>query len=97
MQKTLVVVLTAGACIGLAATLAATDRPTGEQVTGFAQSLADGVILGAGSWPYGLSPVPPELQATLLPKSLDCNAMRQCEVLALGGFARLPNDAADTE
>ena len=97
MQKTLIVVLAAGACISLAATMAATDRPNGEQVTGFAQSLADGVILGAGSWPYGLSPVPPELQATLLPRSLDCNAMRQCEVLALGGFARLPTDAADTE
>jgi ethanolamine ammonia-lyase large subunit len=97
MQKTLVVVLTAGACIGLAATLAATDRPNGEQVKGFAQSLADGVILGAGSWPYGLSPVPPELQATLLPKAVDCNAMRQCEVLAFGGFVRLPNDADDTE
>jgi hypothetical protein len=45
MQKTLIVVLTAGACIGLAATLAATYRPSGDQITGFAQSLADGVIL----------------------------------------------------
>jgi ethanolamine ammonia-lyase large subunit len=97
MQKTLIVVLTAGACIGLAATLAATYRPSGDQITGFAQSLADGVILGAGSWPHGLTPVPPELQATLLPRSLDCNANRQCDVLALSGFVRLPNDAADTE
>jgi hypothetical protein len=97
MQKALIAVVTAGACIGLAATVAAVYRPNDEQVTGFAQSVAEGVILGAGSWPYGLSLVPPGLQATLLPKLPDCDTQRQCEVLALGGFARLPTDAADTE
>jgi ethanolamine ammonia-lyase large subunit len=97
MQKTLIVTVAAGACIGLAATIAATYRPNDEQVADFAQSLAQGVILGAGSWPYGLSPVPPELQATLLPRSLDCDAQSQCEVLALGGFVRLPSDGAETE
>jgi hypothetical protein len=97
MQKTLIVVLAAAACVGLAATIAATDRPHHEQVADFAQSLAEGVILGAGSWPYGLSPVPPELQATVLPRSLDCDGQRQCEVLALGGFTRLPSETADAE
>lgn len=82
--------------MGLAATVAI-YRPNDEQVADFVQSLAQGVILGAGSWPYGLSPVPPELQATLLPRSLDCDAQSQCEVLALGGFIRLPSDADDAE
>jgi hypothetical protein len=88
MRKTLIV-LVAGAGIGLAATVAATDhRPGGNRSDGWAvgdlaNSLAAGVILGSGIWPYGLSPIPPELQSGLLRKTPDCDGAGQCGMYGL--------------
>jgi hypothetical protein len=88
MRKTSIV-LVAGAGIGLAATVAATDhrpganRPGDRAVGDLANSLAAGVILGSGIWPYGLSPIPPELQSGLLRKTPDCDGVGQCGMYGL--------------
>jgi hypothetical protein len=88
MQKTSIV-LAAAAGIGLAAMVAATDhrpggnRPGGWAVGDLANSLAAGVILGSGVWPYGLSPIPPELQSGLLRKTPDCDGVGQCGMYGL--------------
>jgi hypothetical protein len=83
MQKTSIV-LVAAAGIGLAAMVAATDhRPGGRAVGDLANSLAAGVILGSGVWPYGLSPISPDLQSGLLRKTPDCDGVGQCGMYGL--------------
>jgi hypothetical protein len=85
-QKTSIVLAAAG--IGLAA-MVATDirpggnRPGGRAVGDLATSLAAGVILGSGVWPYGLSPIPPDLQSGLLRKTPDCDGVGQCGMYGL--------------
>ena len=76
--------LVAAAGIGLAAMVAATDiRPDGRAVGDLVNSLAAGVILGSGVWPYGLSPIPPELQSGLLLKTPDCDGVGRCGMYGL--------------
>jgi hypothetical protein len=83
MQKTPIVLL-AAAIIGLAATAAATDiRPSGKVVGDLAHSLAAGVILGSGVWPYGLGPIPPDLPSRLLLNAPDCERSGQCGMYGL--------------
>jgi hypothetical protein len=83
MQKTSIVLM-AAAGIGLAAMVAAADhRPRGRVVGDLANSLAAGVILGSGVWPYGLSPIPPDLQSGLLRKTPDCDGVGQCGMYGL--------------
>jgi hypothetical protein len=83
MKKTSMV-LVAAAGIGLAAVVAATDiRPGGRAAGDLANSLAAGVILGSGVWPYGLSPIPPDLQSGLLLKTPDCDGVGQCGMYGL--------------
>jgi hypothetical protein len=83
MQKT-IVAFAAAAGIGLAAALAATDiRPDGKMVADLGHSLAAGVILGSGVWPYGLSPIPPDLQSRLLRSAPDCDEGAQCGMYGL--------------
>ena len=73
----------AAAGIGLAA-LAGTDiRPDGKMVADLGHSLAAGVILGSGVWPYGLSPIPPDLQSRLLLSAPDCDDVGQCGMYGL--------------
>jgi hypothetical protein len=96
MQQT-PVVLMAAAGIGLAATVAATDvRPSGKVVADLAHSLAAGVVLGSGVWPYWVSPIPPDLQSTLLLKSPHCDWGSQCGVYGLASATFInPGDDAD--
>jgi hypothetical protein len=83
MQQT-PIVLVAAAVIGLATTIAATDlRLSGKVAGDLVQSVAAGVILGSGVWPYGLSPIPPELQSKLLLGSPDCDGDLQCGMYGL--------------
>jgi len=72
----------AAASIGLAATV--TDvRPTGKAIADLGHSLAAGVILGSSVWPYGLSPVPPELQSAPLLGFSNCDGQGQCGIYRL--------------
>jgi hypothetical protein len=90
----------AGAGLGLAGLAAAPDlRPDSQTVSDLTQSLAAGVILGSGVWHYGLSPVPPDLQSTLLRQSAHCDPQGQCGIyrLASGAFINWPPETADTE
>jgi hypothetical protein len=95
MQMTSIVLAAAG--IGLAAMVAATDvRPGGLVVGDLANSLAAGVILGSGVWPYGPSPIPPDLQSRLLLKTPDCDGVGQCGMYGLASTAFVnAGDAAD--
>jgi len=96
MQKTSMV-LVAAAGIGLAAMVAATDiRPGGRAAGDLANSLAAGVILGSGVWPYGLSPIPPDLQSGLLLKTPDCDGVGQCGMYGLASTTFV-NASDDTD
>jgi hypothetical protein len=80
MPKTLIV-LAAAAGIGLAAFAAS---PGGGKMAGdLGHSLAAGVILGSAVWPYGVSPIQPELQAKLLLDSPGCDGDDQCGMYGL--------------
>jgi hypothetical protein len=99
MPKTLLA-LVAGAGLGLAGLVAVADlRPAPKLVSDLTQSLAAGVILGSGVWPYGLSSVPPDLQSTLLRQSPDCDPQGQCGIyrLASSTFINWRPDSDDTE
>jgi hypothetical protein len=96
MQKT-IVAFAAAAGIGLAAALAATDiRPDGKMVADLGHSLAAGVILGSGVWPYGLSPIPPDLQSRLLLSAPDCDDVGQCGMYGLASTTFVNSGAGDT-
>ena len=86
----------AAAAIGLAA-LAGTDiRPDIKKVADLGHSLAAGVILGSGVWPYGVSPTPPDLQSRLLLSIPDCDDGGQCGMYGLASTAFVNNgDTAD--
>ena len=80
MSKMLIVGA-AVAGIGIAAFAAA---PGGGKVAGnLGQSLAAGVILGSGVWPYGLGPIPPDLPSRLLLNAPDCEGSGQCGMYGL--------------
>jgi hypothetical protein len=82
MPKTLIV-FAAAAGIGLAAVAASDIRPDRKLVADLGRSLAAGVILGSGIWPYGLSPIPAELQTRLLLSAPDCDGVGQCGMYGL--------------
>ncbi|HEV3371631.1 MAG TPA: hypothetical protein VG145_03720 [Xanthobacteraceae bacterium] len=86
----------AAAGIGVAA-LAATDiRPDGKMVADLSHSLAAGVILGSGVWPYGLSPIPPDLQSRLLLSVPDCDDGGQCGMYGLASTTFVNSRDGDT-
>jgi hypothetical protein len=96
MQKTFIV-LAAMAGIGLAATVATTDiRPDGKMVADLGRGLAAGVILGSGVWPYGLSPIPPDLQSRLLLSAPDCDDGAQCGMYGLASTTFVNGGDSDT-
>jgi hypothetical protein len=96
MEKTPIVLMTA-AGLGLAVMAAATDiRPSHKAIADLGQSLAAGVILGSGVWPYGPSPIPPDLQSRLLVNAPDCDGVGQCGIYGLASATFLnSDDAAD--
>jgi hypothetical protein len=96
MQQT--VTILAAASIGLAAA-AAHVRPSGEMVGDLGRSLAAGVILGAGVWPYSLSSVPPELQSAPLLSFPTCDWRGQCGIYGLASATFVDGwaDTADSE
>jgi hypothetical protein len=93
MEKSAIVLMTA-AGLGLAA-MAATDiRPSHKAIADLGQSLAAGVILGSGVWPYGPSPIPPDLQSRLLVNAPDCDGVGQCGIYGLASATFLNSDDA---
>jgi hypothetical protein len=80
MSKMLIVGA-AVAGIGLAAFAA--NPGAGKMAGGLADSLAAGVILGSTVWPYGVSPIPPDLQAKVLRDSPGCDGDGQCGMYGL--------------
>src|SRR5580704_2085876 len=88
----------AAASIGLAAA-AADFWPSSEMVADLGHSLTAGVILGAGVWPYNLSPVSPELQSMPLISFSTCDWRGQCGIYGLASATFLDRwtDIADSE
>jgi hypothetical protein len=76
MQKTMVVLVVA-ASLGVAA-VSANGMRQGDRLGDVVQSLAAGVVLGRGVWSYGVSPVPPQMQAGLLQPGPDCPQQGGC-------------------
>jgi hypothetical protein len=86
----------AAAGLGLAV-LATTDiRPDGKMVADLGHSLAAGVILGSGVWPYGLSPIPPDLQSRMLLGAPDCDDGGQCGMYGLASTTFVNTSDGDT-
>jgi hypothetical protein len=77
MQK-IAMAVAAAASLGAAATFSPDLRPSSQAVADLGYSLLAGVVLGAGVWPYGASPIPPELQSSLLLRSPDCDTSGHC-------------------
>lgn len=77
MQR-IAMAVAAAASLGAAATIAPDFRPSSQAVADLGYSLLAGVVLGAGVWPYGASPIPPELQSSLLLRSSDCDTSGRC-------------------
>jgi hypothetical protein len=97
MPKTFIAVA-AVAGIGLAAALTTTDiRPDRKMVADLGNSLAAGVILGSGVWPYWVSPIPPELQSRLLLKAPDCDGISQCGMYGLASATFVNTGDDDTD
>jgi hypothetical protein len=57
-------------------------------------SLAAGVILGSAVWPYGVSPIPPDLQAKMLLDSPGCDGDDQCGMYGLASATFVSGDGA---
>jgi hypothetical protein len=86
----------AAAGIGLAA-LAGTDiRPESKMVADLGHSLAAGVILGSGVWPYGLGSILPDLQSRLLRSAPDCDGGGQCGMYGLASSTFVNSGDDDT-
>jgi hypothetical protein len=77
MQK-IAMLVAAAASLGTAATFTPELRPSGQAVADLGYSLLAGVVLGAGVWPYGASPIPPELQSSLLLRYPECDTLGRC-------------------
>ena len=86
----------AAAGIGLAALAGTGIRPDGKMVADLGHSLAAGVILGSGVWPYGLSPIPPDLQSRLLLSAPDCDDVGQCGMYGLASTTFVNSGDGDT-
>jgi hypothetical protein len=86
----------AAAALGLAGLAAADIRPDGKLVAELGHSLAAGVILGSGVWPYGLSPIPPDLQSRLLLSAPDCDDGAQCGMYGLAATTFVNNSDRDS-
>jgi hypothetical protein len=92
MKKSTSVVMSAAGGVGLAAMVAAvTDvRPSHKVAADLVKSFASGVILGSNVWPYGLGPIPPELQSkqSVSVGFPDCGWRARCSIygLASAGF-----------
>jgi hypothetical protein len=95
-MRKLMIVLAAAGGIAVAAPIVATAiQPSGEDIAAVAHSLVAGVILGSGVWPYGQSPVSPELQSRLLDFP-DCSWPGQCDPYGFASTAdRQNNTGAD--
>jgi hypothetical protein len=87
------IVLMAAAGLGLATVVAATDiRPSHKAITDLGHSLAAGVILGSSVWPYGPSPIPPDLQSPQLLNAPDCDGVGPCGMYGLASATFLNSD-----
>jgi hypothetical protein len=93
MSKMLIVGA-AVAGIGLAAFAATPDG--GRMAGDLGHSLAAGVILGSAVWPYGVSPIPPDLQAKLLLDSPGCDGDDQCGMYGLASATFVSSGDGDT-
>ncbi len=78
MRKLLIAL--AAAAIGMAAMSTALSlQPSRQAAADLGHSILAGLILGSGVWPYGTSPVPAALQASLWPGSQSCDWQSHCD------------------